>query len=391
MTVSGITGSALRLWLEGEHKPLLDETLIDLEVEEALDAPARCRARFVNIGTGSGGRTIFLYCNRESLDFGKDFRVEVFDGHARANIFEGAISALETAYPKESPPEFAILAEDALYGMRLPHRTRLFQHLSIPDVVEAIANEHGLQFQMNLTASYEPFAVLAQFEQSDLSFAYDCARHAGIDLWVRGGVLEMSDARSDGSVIRLKWGEKLTDFQARADLAEQVSEVTASGWDVRSKREFSQTADQVVLRDELDGHRSGSEYLREAFGERREHLPASLPSTNAEARALADAAFRRRARQFVSGVALAQGDPELRLGRRVDLDGLGNLFSGTYYIEKVRHLYDRTSGYRCELYLSRPGLEPSRVAKKNLPQKGKVQRRPSKAALTAKKPTGRKP
>ncbi len=160
----------------------------------------------------------------------------------------------------------------------------------------------------------------------------------------------------------------------------------------RPSVQISETADVGALRDELDGRRSGSQHLLESFGERREHLPSSLPSTAEEARALAEAAFRWRGRQFVSGVVLAQGDPELRLGGRVDLDGLGNLFSGSYYIEKVRHLYDRQSGYRTELHVSRPGLEPARSGqKKGLPQKGKVQRRPSKAASTTKKPTGRNP
>jgi hypothetical protein len=391
MTMSGITGSALRLWLESEHKLVLDETLIDLEVEEALDTPACCRARFVNVGTGQAGNIVYLYCNRGLLDFGKEIRVEIVVGRTATGIFQGDISALETAYPPDSPPEFSILAEDPLFGMRLPHRTRLFYDLSIPDVFEAIASEHSLQVDMRLAASYPPYAVLAQFEQSDLSFVYDCARRAGIDIWVRQGVLEMSDDRRVGNEIQLTLGNNLISFQARADLAEQVTSLTASGWDVQAKRAISETADEGALRDELDGRRSGSQYLLESFGERREHLPASLSSNNAEAQALAEAAFRQRGRQFVSGVALAQGNPELRLGGRVDLLGLGKLFSGSYYIEKVRHLYDRQSGYRTELHVSRPGLEPARTAqKRGLPQKGTVQRRPSKAASTSKKPTGRK-
>ncbi len=89
MTMSGITGSALRLWLEGEHKLVLDETLIDLEVEETLDTPARCRARFVNVGTGPGGHTVFLYCNRGLLDFGKEFRVEIVHWTYRDQHFRG--------------------------------------------------------------------------------------------------------------------------------------------------------------------------------------------------------------------------------------------------------------------------------------------------------------
>jgi phage protein D len=377
--------------LDGEHNPVLSETLIGLEVVESLDSAAHCRARFVNVGSGPDGRTEYLFCDRSILDFGREIGVEIGFGQGAASIFEGRISALDTAYPPGSPPEFAILVEDSLGEMRLPHRTRLFNNLTIPEVIEAVASDHGLPVQANLHLSYPHLAALAQFEQSDLSFLFDCARRYGLDLWVRQGVLVMTDQRTGGNEIRLSYGEELSSFHARADLAEQVTSLTASGWDVQGKQVAAAVADVSAIQDELDSRRSGSQYLLEAYGERKEHLPDILPSNAAEAQALAEAAYRQRARRFVSGVALTEGNPDLQLGGRVELAGIGPLFSGSYTIERVRHLYDRQSGYRSELLVSRPGLEAKRGARPSkVKPKGQVQRRPSKVSLPAKKPVRRK-
>jgi hypothetical protein len=67
------------------------------------------------------------------------------------------------------------------------------------------------------------------------------------------------------------------------------------------------------------------------------------------------------------------------------------LFSGAYFIEKVRHLYDSQSGYRTELQVSRPGLELAhRSPRPTHKPKGKVQKRAPKAGSPSKKPGGRK-
>jgi phage protein D len=257
-------------------------------------------------------------------------------------------------------------------------------------MIQEIAAEHGLEVQAELYSSHPIQPAIAQFEQSDLAFILGSARRAGLDIWLSGNRLAMRDRRSAGDEIELAYGQGLLSFQARADLADQLKSLSVTGWDVQNKQVVEASAGDSAIQDELDSRHSGSQYL-ESSAARHERLPASLAADAQQAKALAEAAFWQRARRFVSGIALVQGNPHLRLGGRVHLQGLGPLFSGAYFIEKVRHLYDHQSGYRTELLVSRPGLEQQpRSRYPSRKPKGQVRKRSSKASPPSGKPGGRK-
>ena len=55
---------------------------------------------------------------------------------------------------------------------------------------------------------------------------------------------------------------------------------------------------------------------------------------------MAEAFFKASARRFVVGRGVAETDSRLRVGSYVDLQGLGPLFSGKYYLSEVRHRFD---------------------------------------------------
>jgi phage protein D len=92
------------------------------------------------------------------------------------------------------------------------------------------------------------------------------------------------------------------------------------------------------------------------LGQRKETVAHVVPMSSDEARAHAEALFRRLARRFVVGRGLARTDARLRVGSAVDLRGLGPLFSGKYYVSNVRHLFDGTHGMRTEFTGERPSL-----------------------------------
>jgi len=69
---------------------------------------------------------------------------------------------------------------------------------------------------------------------------------------------------------------------------------------------------------------------------------------DAEAQALADTIFDRRARPFVCVEATAEGNPAVRVGTQVNLRGLGGRFSNSYYVVRCRHKYDLSSGYKTD-------------------------------------------
>jgi phage protein D len=100
--------------------------------------------------------------------------------------------------------------------------------------------------------------------------------------------------------------------------------------------------------------------LQAALGERKEAVVHSVPLDGDETQARAEAYFKAMARRFVTGRGVAETDPRLRVGASADLDGLGPLFSGKYYVAEVRHLFDGADGLRTQFTAERPGIGGAR-------------------------------
>jgi hypothetical protein len=111
-----------------------------------------------------------------------------------------------------------------------------------------------------------------------------------------------------------------------------------------------------VIRGDLGDDQSGAAALSAAFGARKDQIAHAAPADAAEARALAESAFRAMARRFVTGRGVAAPDARLRAGRKVRLSELGPLFDGTYLLTEVCFVYDLSEGLRVEFEVDRPGV-----------------------------------
>jgi phage protein D len=337
--------------IEGRDNADLGAGLLALSIAESASGLYRCEALFANWGP-SGNSTGYLYFDRRSLEFGKAFKVKLGDD----TLFEGRITALEARFPEGGPPQIAALAEDRLQDLRMTRRTRSFADVSDSDAFSRIANDHGLTPQVDLSGPTHK--LLAQVNQSDLAFLRDRARALGGEVWVEGSSLHAAarGARASGQAPALDRGTQLREFSVIADLAHQRSSVTVGGWDVAGKSAIGEQAAESAISSELDGGESGASILAARLGERKECVAHAVPLTADEARGRAEAVYRALARRFVVGHGLAQTDARLRVGRKVDLRGLGPLFSGKYCLTEVRHLFDAVRGLRTEFTAERPAL-----------------------------------
>jgi phage protein D len=334
----------------GQDSRSLMEGLLELRIHEGVDGLSSCEATFGNRGS-AGDRLSFLYFDRRLLDFGRELTISAGDG----TLFQGRISGLEAQFPEGGQPRIAVLAEDRYQDLRMVRRTRTFSDVTDADVFRTVAGDHGLRSDVRLPEVNH--RVLAQLNQSDLAFLRERARTVDAELWMDGSTLH-ARPRADrtGPPLLLGYGNELHDFVVLADLSGQRSSITVGGWDVAGKQALKETADESVVSGELAGGRGGAGVLAAALGKRAESIVHSVPFTSQEARARAEAAYRHIARRFLVGRGVADTSPGLRAGATVRLDHLGELFSGTYYVTEVTHLFDDELGLRTEFAAERAGL-----------------------------------
>lgn len=345
-----------QVFIDGREKEDLRQGLLALSIVETTAGLYRCEVTIGNQGAGSSGAD-FLYFDRKTFDFGKSFKVALKD----SVLFDGRITALEARFPATTPPALVVLAEDRFQDLRMTRRTRTFADVSDADIFNRIAEQHGLAKDVRLTGGSHK--VVAQLNQSDLAFLRERARAVGAELWIEvasdGRAMLKACSRSDrtaGAPVKLGWRNELQEFVVIADLAEQRTSVSATGWDPGAKAQLRHEATESDIRSEVDSDESGPSILRSKLGERKDSIAHSVPLDAQDAQARAKSYFQMTARRFVVGRGVARTDPKLRVGSWVDLDGLGPLFTGKYYLSEVRHLFDGARALRTEFIAERPGL-----------------------------------
>jgi phage protein D len=140
---------------------------------------------------------------------------------------------------------------------------------------------------------------------------------------------------------------QLAKVRVIVDLADQVSKVTACGWNAIDGAEVKGEVTSGTNLG-LGSGRDGKAVLEEALESRTEHLGHVAVATDAEAQALAEAAFDLRARRFVRAEGITEGNPNLRVGTNVTLTGISAQFDNTFYVVRACHLYDLQHGYRTD-------------------------------------------
>ena len=337
--------------VDGQAQVKLSSGLLRMTLEDTENAIAAATLEFGNWGATPRGNPGFLWFDRSLLDFGKAVEVKLGD----EKLFEGRISALDGRFPTQAPPTLVVRAEDRLQDLRMTRRSRLFTQSTLSDIARRVAQDHGLTLDGSFSGA--TLAVAAQVNQSDLAFLRGLALREDADLWVEGTTLKLAARGSrTSSGLTLTWGARLHAFDVSADLAHQRTAVVVGGWDVAGKQALSGRAEAGVLSGEVGQGDSGPAVLQQAFGERVDTLAHQVAFDAGSARAFAEAHLRTLGRRFVRGHGTADLDARLRVGRRVQLDGLGPLFSGEYSVVAVRHRFDNAAGARTEFTAERPAL-----------------------------------
>jgi phage protein D len=354
-----LTSARPTLKVNGQATPKLSRHLLSAMVEETSEGIFRCEMTYRNWGpTGSGDG--YLYFDRSVLDFGSEIELTMGSGEATGVVFTGRIMGLEGRFPLGRPPELTILADDPLQDLRMTRRTRSFgtgtDTVTDADVFDQVISPHGLTAAIDVQGPAN-YKVLAQVNQSDLAFLRERARLIDAEVWVDDKTLHIqSRSKRTAGEVQLTYRQRLREFSVLADLSQQRTSVAVTGWDVATKKALSSLADSAGISSEAKGLQTGSDILSSALGTRTEQLVHTIPMSDDEAKAVAEATFNRAARRFVTGVGLSEGDARIKVGTSVDLLGLGLLFSGKHYVVEVRHLYDEAQGFRTQFRVERPGV-----------------------------------
>ncbi len=330
--------------VDEQSYPLVNELLIAMEMVEREGGLSALELRLINVASDDQGDAEFAFEDDRTLTLGGRIKVYAGDERSPTEIFQGVITGLEAVFPKDSPPELFVLAEDNFQQARMERRTTTYDDVSIADIAQQIAQNLGLQAVVD--GFTDRIGTHVQFNESDLAFLRRLLHHYDGDLQVVGTEMHVAPrSQVQRGSITLELHSQLREARLLADLAHQVTGVSITGWDVSQGARI-----QVSSQGANPGPGSGSEgsgILERAIGSRVHHAQHINVTNDTEAQALADAIYDDRARRFVTVEGIADGNPSIRVGTHVDIRGVGR-FDNTYYVTFARHTYTDTAGYSTE-------------------------------------------
>jgi phage protein D len=330
---------------------------VRLEIEEGLAGLRRLQLHLVAVGVGATGpQDRLLHLDGSSLDLGRALEVTLGSEGRQQTAFAGTVSALELQLDDGAPPVVVAHAEDALMGLRMTRRNRTYQEVTDADVAAELAREHGLEADTD--ADGPRYDVVHQLNQSDLAFLRERARLVRAELWCTGRTLHFrSRPRRQGPELTLARKAELLDVRLAADLAHQRSEVIVTGYDADRRDVVDERAGPEVVEAEVESGRIGPRLVREALGGSTTLRVREAALSGAEASAWAQAEMLRRGRRFVTATGVTAGTPEMVVGTRLTLNGIGEPFQGAgYYVTNVRHTFDLKRGTRTCFQAERASL-----------------------------------
>src|SRR5262245_37493699 len=270
-------------------------------------------------------------------------------------VFDGEIVEIEPDFGT-STHHLILHAFDRLHRLSRGRFVRSFQNVTDSDLARRIAGEMGLQGDVDDTR--EVHAYLFQNNQTNLEFLRERAASVGVLLYVLGKKLCFKPVSEGRQVVELKWGATLSQFHPRLTTIEQVNSITTRGWDVKSRKEIVSEVQSGKGMPQIGQQKQGGELSKEAFNMDAKFLVAGLPLHNQTgADQTAKAVANRHAERFVEADGACIGNPDIIAGASVKIEGIGDRFSGTYFVTSATHQYDARQGFTTRFSIS--GQTPS--------------------------------
>jgi len=267
-----------------------------------------------------------------------------FDRDRKDYIIEGEITAIETHFTSDTRAPIVVRGYDISHRLHRGRYNRSFQDYTDSDIVSKIAREVGID-RGRIDPSGERQAYIFQENQTNMEFLRERAARIGFELFVQDGKLFFRKPQA-GDILRLKWLTDFETFRVRVTSAEQVKSVEVRSWDYHRKQPIVSVADrdETITRVEGNSGRPSPNggFTTPNFGSN--YPPPKLivvdkpVSSPKEADRMAQALYDELGGEFVQADSQAPGNPQIRVGKVVELTDMGR-YGGRYYITETRHLY----------------------------------------------------
>ena len=317
--------------------------VVEIRVQDSLILPDVFVVKISDAGLG--------LVDRGDFEVGNEVEIELsgLTANTPTSVIKGEITSLEPSFGRNRA-EVVIRGYDFSQRMHRTTRTRTYQNVTASDIVRKLANDAGLSLgEIEESGPNPPYRFVQQNNETDWEFLWRLARLHDFEVLVVDKALYFRRAGQTISEWRLAWGEDLLAFRPRVSAIQQVEEVVVRGWDPEMKEVIEATERVEQPHSEIGIDRAT---ISEAAGGGTLVIADVPLQTAGEAEALAQSIASQVGRSYLEAEGVCRGNEKIRAGAHLEIEGIGERFSGKYVCSATTHIFRGGKGYETHFTVS---------------------------------------
>lgn len=303
--------------------------IIDMTVYKELN---KIPFAVIKVVDGSAADSDFLIGNSAEFALGKSIDIQFGYNTEDKSVFKGIIIG-NSHVISGSQTLLQITCKHESVKMTIAKKSRHFNELRDNEIVENILQENGLtDFDIPTFGSLHE--QLLQANVSDWDYILSRIDSNGMVLRMTGNTFSVfKPDPSQNPVLGLTYGEDIISMRMDTDVRSQSTVVKAFSWDY---------ANQSLLESEgadLLGASPGivpNSDLADINGQEFE-IKTPVKLSNEALQTLADAKKQKQALSKIKGKVTFMGNAEVNPGDWIEIQGVGEQFSGKAFVSAVQH------------------------------------------------------
>jgi phage protein D len=323
--------------------------IVQITVDDALDAAAVATVKVRDLGG--------VHSDGSKFKIGSELTIELGYVGATLEVFKGEITAWKGAFARRGGQTFTVVAQDKFHRLRRNRRQKTYLNMKDSAAIEQVVQGAGLTVEVEATPVTQD--VVCQWNTTDADFVLQRAAAFGHEvLFDEGKVKVRKPKLDDAAAVTVKWHDRLKSFTAVLSLQGQQKDLKVSAWDMKQKQAVESTVATGKERSKMGGTVPGAQAADEGLSAGTTWLPrVDTAVTQAHVDAMAEGQFAARSEKFVTGEGSCEGEPKLRRGTVLQLEGIGNLLEGPYYVTRAIHTLLVGSGYTTTFRVKRTAVK----------------------------------
>ena len=306
--------------------------LISLSVDRAVNRVPSARLLVID---GDMPNQTFPVADTDVFKPGAEIKINAGYGDEESTIFEGIVVKLGVQIGAENDAMLVVECRDKAVCMTVGRKNANFVNKTDSEVIsDLIAGHSGLTQQIDdTTAQYQE---LVQYYCSDWDFMLTRAEANGLLVIVTDAKVAVSAPAVSGQpTLKVSYGIDLITFEAEIDARTQYAAVQAVSWDSKNQAVISGSVAKAAalnVQGNLD-----SAALAKVVGLDLFRLQTAAPTSKEMLTQWARAQQIKSGLSRICGRMSFQGSAKARVGKLIELAGVGTRFSGPVFISALTH------------------------------------------------------